>query len=494
MTVLLVGGTALVMLLLALAFVPVADWEHYVPAATIVGCLGVLLAGLSVEVVGERLIRPARRLLRAIEEEEIGDQSVHALVRQAPSEVAPLLYGLHVTHTRLRRTFRQLEQERAEVGAIYEHMADSVLVLDSHERVVLSNPAAERMLRYPSPVGHRLAEVARDSDLVDLARSVTSEGPEARLIELYGDAEGAERRYIQAVATVLPEDRRLLVLQDLSELRRAEIARRDFVANVSHELRTPVAALKALVETLEDGAIDDPVEGPRFLGRMHIEVDRLAQMVTELLDLARAEAGRLDLQLAPCRADDLIREAAERIRPTAKQAELCVDVALDESQTHGLWVRADPRRISQVLTNLLVNAAKFTPAHGRIETGARRRGDSVELWVSDTGVGIEPAHLARIFERFFKTDPSRVSGVGTGTGLGLAIAKHLVLAHGGQIWAESAGPGRGSTFRVTLPAGPLRRAIALGRVGVVQHDLDHGRHRHSQNHAQHATDFFAYQD
>jgi two-component system phosphate regulon sensor histidine kinase PhoR len=452
--IILVGATALVMLLTSLAFVPVTAWEIYVPVATVVGTLGVALAGIAIEAVGERLVRPVRRLVRSIEDEEIGEQSLHNLVRQVPPEVAPLLYGLHVTHARLRRTLRQVEQDRAEVGAIFEHMGDSVLLLDAYERIVLSNPAAERMLRCTSPpLGRSLAEVARDADLVDLVRQVSDAGPVTRLIDFYpgapADATG-ERRWIQAVATRLPERRRLLVLQDISELRRAEVARRDFVANVSHELRTPVAALKALVETLEQGAIDDPIEGPRFLHLMHSEVDGLAQLVTELLDLARAEAGRLELRLGRCRADELVREAAERIRPTANQADLRLDVSVDESDE--LWVCADSRRIGQVLSNLLGNATKFTPAAGRIETGARRRGQRVELWVSDTGVGIEPEHLVRVFERFYKTDPSRAAG--TGTGLGLAIAKHLVLAHGGQIWVESYGPGRGSTFHFTLPAAP----------------------------------------
>jgi len=453
--VIVVGATALGMLLTSLAFVPITDWETYVPVATVVGTLGVALAGIAVEAAGDRLVRPIRRLVRSIEEEEIGEQSLHSLVRQVPAEVAPLLYGLHVTHARLRRTLRQLEQDRAEVGAIFEHMADSVLLLDAYERIVLSNPAAERMLRCSSPpLGRSLAEVARDADLVDLVRNVADDGPLTRIIDFYpgmpsesNDAVG-ERRWIQAVATRLPERRRLLVLQDISELRRSEVARRDFVANVSHELRTPVAALKALVETLEQGAIDDPVEGPQFLHRMHIEVDGLAQLVSELLDLARAEAGRLELRLTPCRADELVREAAERIRPTARRADLRLDVAISEGDE--LWVCADSRRIGQVLSNLLGNATKFTPALGRIETGARRRGQGVELWVSDTGVGIESEHLARVFERFYKTDPSRAAG--TGTGLGLAIAKHLVLAHGGQIWVESHGPGRGSTFHFTLPS------------------------------------------
>jgi two-component system phosphate regulon sensor histidine kinase PhoR len=309
---------------------------------------------------------------------------------------------------------------------------------------VLSNPAAARMLRKPNLDGRSLASVG-DADLLELARAARVQSPVTQLLEL--DDRG-ERRWIQAVATRLPEERQLLVLQDISDLRRAEAARRDFVANVSHELRTPVAALKALVETLEQGAKDDPVEGPEFLRLMHLEVDGLAQLVAELLELARAESGRLDLQFAPVRADELVLEAAERVRPSARQADLHVDVALDANAE--LWVRADSRRIGQVLSNLLGNATKFTPPEGRIELGARRSGERVELWVADTGVGIDPVLLSRVFERFYKTDPSRAAG--SGTGLGLAIAKHLVLAHGGQIWAESAGPGLGATFRFALPS------------------------------------------
>jgi two-component system, OmpR family, phosphate regulon sensor histidine kinase PhoR len=446
LTALLVAGTALATLLVSLAFVPVDRWEGYLPVAASVAAIGLILAGFVVEGAGDRLIRPMRRLVRSIEQDAIGGQSLHDLVRQAPAEMAPLLYGLHVTHARLRRTVEELEQERAEMSAMFEHMADSVLVLDADQRIVLSNPAAERVWNR-ALVGRRLAEVTRDAELVDLARSVADPRTEMRLIEFYGK-DGGERRWIQAVATPLPGQRRLLVLQDISELRRAEMARRDFVANVSHELRTPVAALKALVETLEQGAIDDPIEGPRFLHLMHVEVDGLTQMIAELLDLARAEAGRLDLGLAPCRADELLREAAVRATPTAHRAELQLDVALPLEDD--LWVCADSRRMGQVLSNLLGNAIKFTPPGGRIEAGAQRDGERVELWVSDTGVGIEPEHLSRVFERFYKTDPSRAAG--TGTGLGLAIAKHLVLAHSGQIWAESEGNGRGTTFRVSLPA------------------------------------------
>jgi two-component system phosphate regulon sensor histidine kinase PhoR len=204
--------------------------------------------------------------------------------------------------------------------------------------------------------------------------------------------------------------------------------------------------LKALVETLEAGALYDPECGPDFLRRMNVEVDGLAQLVTELLELARIEAGRLDLDLRTCRVDQLVCDALERIRPYAARVGLEVGVATLEAD---LYVHADARQIGQVLSNLLSNAVKFTPPGASIHLGARRDDSLVEVYVSDTGVGIANHELIRVFERFYKSDPSRT---GTGTGLGLAICKHVVQAHGGTITAESDGPGRGATFRFTLPA------------------------------------------
>jgi two-component system, OmpR family, phosphate regulon sensor histidine kinase PhoR len=200
------------------------------------------------------------------------------------------------------------------------------------------------------------------------------------------------------------------------------------------------------VETLESGALeDDPAVGRDFLRRMHVEVDGLAHMVTELLELARVEARRLELEVEACQAGDLLRAALDRVRPHAERMGL--EVRLIEGPDLSVPVRVDRRRIGQVLANLLANAAKFTPAGGRLEVGARATNGSVEFRVADSGVGIRPEHLDRVFERFYKTDVSRTGG---GTGLGLAICKHLVLAHGGTIWAESAGEGQGATFRFTL--------------------------------------------
>ena len=445
LSMLVVGATAVAVLLAALAFVPTSAWESFVPIATILGGAGVLAAAVTTAWTGERLARPLRRIVQAIEAGEIGQQSLRQFADETPAEVAGLLYALHHAHARLHRTLAQLERDRAQMITTFRHMADGVLVLDPDERIELSNPAAERLLRTPTPTGHRFVEVARDAELVELARAARGPHPVAQVIELRSGS-AAPQRWVQVAATRLPAgERTLLLLQDVTDLRRAEAARRDFVANVSHELRTPVAALKALVETLEAGALEDPEAGPDFLRRMHVEVDGLAELVTELLELARAEAGKLELELAPCQPGELLRGAVERTRPYAERVGLQVSVA-DELEPE-VAVEADARRIGQVLTNLLANAVKFSPPGGRIEAGARARDGWVEFWVADTGVGIQPDQLSRVFERFYKTDPSRT---GSGTGLGLAICKHLVQAHGGRVWAESAGEGQGAIFRFTV--------------------------------------------
>ncbi|MBO0882612.1 MAG: PAS domain-containing protein, partial [Mycobacterium sp.] len=338
----------------------------------------------------------------------------------------------------------QMQRDRSDLAALFEHMADGVLVVDARDRVELANPAAARLLRR-SLNGRPLASAIRDPDLLEVVRATRDGSPVRHPIELR--APTGPRSWIQVVATQLPTERRILVLlQDVTELRRAETVRRDFVANVSHELKTPVASLKALVETLEAGALHDPECGPDFLRRMHVEVDGLAQLVGELLELARIEAGRLDLDLHTCCVDQLLCDAVERIQPYAARVGLAVSTIPVSPDLH---VLADARQIGQVLSNLLSNAVKFTPPGGAIEVGARRDEMFVELSVADTGVGIANHDLIRVFERFYKADPSRA---GSGTGLGLAICKHVVQAHGGTISADSDGPGRGATFRFTLPA------------------------------------------
>jgi two-component system phosphate regulon sensor histidine kinase PhoR len=408
------------------------------------GLIGATVAtGIGVAALIHRFLEPFRRLARAVAIQ--GPLDLRTFSHSDLEEVASIATAVQGTQSRLTSSMAQAQRDRSDMAALFEHMADGVLVLDAQDRVELANPAAGQLLRQSSLHGRPLTTAVRDPDVLELVRAARGGSSVRHPVELH--VPNRRRSWLQVIATPLPTERRILVLlQDISELRHAEAVRRDFVANVSHELKTPVASLKALVETLEAGALDDPECGPDFLRRMHVEVDGLAQLVTELLELARIEAGRLDLDLRTCRVDQLVRDATERIRPYATRVGL--DVSVGEIDPD-LEVQADSRQIGQVLSNLLSNAVKFTPPGGQIELGARRDDAYVELWVSDSGVGIATHELHRVFERFYKSDPSRTE---SGTGLGLAICKHVVQAHGGLIYAESDGPGRGATFRFTLPA------------------------------------------
>jgi len=233
-------------------------------------------------------------------------------------------------------------------------------------------------------------------------------------------------------------------VQDLTRVRRLETVRRDFISNVSHELRTPLASLKALTESLLNGALADPQAGPRFLGRISTEVDALTQMAQELLDLSRIESGQVELVLASLAPKSLINSAADRMRMQAERAGLKLSVRCEDDLQN---IRADETRLEQVLVNLIHNAVKFTKPGGEIVLEATSNQDGVRFAVRDSGVGIPAESLSRIFERFYRVERSRT---GSGTGLGLSISKHIVEAHGGRIWAESE-EGRGSIFYFVIP-------------------------------------------
>ena len=226
--------------------------------------------------------------------------------------------------------------------------------------------------------------------------------------------------------------------------------RRDFVANVSHELRTPLAALKAMAETLEAGAIDDSEAARDFVRRMRTEIDDLARLVEELLLIGRLESGQPVVSPTVVSPAALLEGARERLGPLAERAH--VKLVVDRPARAPLVV-ADPERIGQVLANLVHNATKHTPSGGEIHLSATPEGTVVVFTVRDTGYGIAASDVGRVFERFYKSDRARADG---GSGLGLSIAKHIVEAHGGVIRAASAGLGRGATFTFTLPAAPAR--------------------------------------
>jgi len=365
-----------------------------------------------------------------------------------PAEVTQLSQTMERMDAAIRDSLRQVAAERDRLDAVLANLADGIIMIDASGRVELLNAAARQLLgrRRHGLVGRTVAEVLRDHELVELverARGDADPPMVTQFLELRNP-----RRFLRAAARRFGSGeavQTLLVLQDLTELRRLETIRRDFVANVSHELRTPIASIKLMTETLQDGVVDDPEAARDFLSRIAQEIDGLHCLVEELLELSRLESGRVDVVLVPSDPRDLVEGVASRLAAMAERAGVSLMVEVPPGLPP---VMADAERMGQVLVNLLHNAIKFTPRGGRIVVRAAAEDGQVRLSIADTGVGIDRDLLPRIFERFFKADHARASG---GTGLGLAIAKHTVQLHGGRIWAESDGPGHGTTIHVSLP-------------------------------------------
>jgi two-component system phosphate regulon sensor histidine kinase PhoR len=334
-----------------------------------------------------------------------------------------------------------VEEDRARLSSILEKMTDGVIIADEHGQVAFINPAAQRIFGVDNAVGHRVTEVLHHFQLVEAwQRCIATRKTQDETVEL-----PTQRFYLHLIA--IPDSRTgdvLLLLQDLTPFRRLESVRRDFISNVSHELRTPLASLKALTETLRDGALEDSEAAPRFLMRMETEVDALTQMTQELLDLSRIESGQINLEFLPVNPTRLLHTCADRMRAQAERAGLSITVNASPNLP---GVRGDGGRLEQVLVNLIHNAIKFTPVGGMITLAAEEEGKSIHFSVSDTGQGIPAEDLERIFERFYKSDRARSGG---GTGLGLSISRHIIQAQGGRIWAESR-EGRGSTFHFSIP-------------------------------------------
>ena len=368
-----------------------------------------------------------------------------------PTDVKQLEY-LSNTINSLAQNFNQqfstITAERNRLATLLDQMTDGVLIADADGNIQFANPAAKKLFETSHAVGRTVTEVVRHHQLVEAWRRCQQNGGlQSETVEL-----PARRQFLQMI--VIPDQHAggsLLLVQDLTRVRRLETVRRDFISNISHELRTPLASLKALTETLQGGALSDPEAGPRFMGRIITEVDALTQMAQELLDLSKIESGQVALNLAPVSPKQLLMSAADRMKLQAERAGVNLRVECENDLPN---IQADKARLEQVLVNLIHNAVKFTKPGGDVilsaDSGlfgeAARAG--VRFAVKDFGIGIPSDHISRVFERFYRVDKSRT---GSGTGLGLSISKHIVEAHGGKIWAESE-EGRGSIFYFNIPA------------------------------------------
>ena len=373
-----------------------------------------------------------------------------------------LAASLNETAGRLDRTIRTLTDERNLSSAILSSMVEGVAVVNGAERLVFSNPGFAEILGLgvPPTAGSALVEAVRQTELLEAVRTVLSGAPTVQAEITTGTVR--QRFFAVTAAAVRSADTTgaVLVLHDISDLRKLERVRRDFIANVSHEFKTPLTAIQGFAETLLGGAMDDPQNRRRFLEIMVEHSRRLARLTDDLLMLSKIEADRLELEIRPIQIETWMESCLEttRLRASEKKIEVTAEVPARLPE-----VAADRRRLGEVLQNLLDNAVQYTMPGGKISVRAEAGDREVIFTVADTGIGIPRTDQLRIFERFYRVDVARSREAG-GTGLGLSIAKHLVEAQGGRIWVESE-VGRGSQFHFSVPIFELERAGAHASSG-----------------------------
>jgi two-component system phosphate regulon sensor histidine kinase PhoR len=365
-------------------------------------------------------------------------------------ELTDLARALNETAAHLNRTIRTLTGERNQSSAILRSMIEGVAVIDSKERVVFCNRAFAEILNIDAArcEGRSLVELVRQADLLDLARRALTSADSLQGSLIIGTV---MPRSFAVTATPVKAlepaaNGAVIVLHDITELRRLERVRQDFVANVSHEFKTPLTAIQGFAETLLGGALEDEKNNRRFLAIIRDHAARLGRLTDDLLKLARIEAGKLEVQYQPVSVAELVEGCAATTLFKASRRNIALNLSYPPELPA---IRGDAGLLREVLQNLLDNAVQYTSPGGRVDLSAATRDHEAVITVADTGIGIPLADQERIFERFYRVDAARSREVG-GTGLGLSIAKHIVEAHGGRLWVEST-VGAGSQFHFSIP-------------------------------------------
>ncbi len=409
--------------------------------ATIITALLIIIAIL---VIAPATTRPIAELTRASRRIADGDFD-YKITAGGSDESGQLARAFNEMRLKIKDMIDKISADRAELLTILENMTDGIIMTDNEGNITLVNAACKKILNVEGKeiTAKPLIEVFRDHQLNDILKRCLNTGKQqATQFE-----SGALKKFIQAVAIPVSSDGlngALILLQDLTELRSLQTMRRELIGNISHEFRTPLAGIKAMAETLQDGAINEQDAARDFLNRIEAEVDRLTQMVSELTELSRIESGKVELMPEIVDINRLIQEVLDQLAPQAERQNLVLKTRFDAGQ---LLVKADKERMRQVIINLVHNSIKFSRPGGAITAITGKQGNLAVIEIADEGTGISKDDLLHIFERFYKADKSRR---GQGRGMGLAIAKHIVQAHGGSISATSE-EGRGTTIRFTLP-------------------------------------------
>jgi two-component system phosphate regulon sensor histidine kinase PhoR len=409
--------------------------------------LATLAAGLSILItalwINRRVFAPLYRLIRGAGDLASGRASRVEVPDE--SELAALALALNRLAATAEAQFAAVRNERDHLMAILSSMSEGVLVVDGDGRALLVNPAFRRLFDLAGEVaGRPVLEIIRHPDLARIVEDTL------RLGEAQGgqiELRSPDRRTLLLASAALAGGERgaVLVARDTTELTRVADMRRDFVANVSHELKTPLAAIRGYAETLQDGALEEPVTARRFTDRILFQCRRLQALLDDLLTLSRLDGVALPPQREPIDLRDVVHRAVEVLSAAAREKQVRVEVEEEPVP----FVPGDPDSLERLVLNLLDNAVKYNRPGGSVVLRLSQDGPAVLLEVCDTGIGIPPDSIPRIFERFYRVDKGRAREEG-GTGLGLAIVKHVAQAHGGQVDVES-NAGRGTTFRVRLP-------------------------------------------
>ena len=390
------------------------------------------------------VIKPLRRLTSQIDRYETGAPP-ETILKSRRDEIGQLEKAFERMAGMIDNRFTELNTERMQLDAILNHMNDGILIINAEGNVERINLAAQSMFNLTSQdaINRSAVEVLRQVQLIELWKACSATGKQQ--VTTVETSPG--RLFLQGIATPVTWGEKssiMLIFQDLTRIHQLELVRKEFVSNVSHELRTPLSSMRALNETLQDTISEEPEVSQNFLKKMDQELDNLIQLVNELLELSRLESGRVPIDRQRVSPSVLLQSAEDHMKLQAERNGLEIMTIHNNVLPD---VSADFTRIDQVFTNLIHNAIKFTPPGGKITLSAMQEEDQVVFTIEDTGIGISPEVLPRIFERFYKADRSRAS---TGTGLGLSISKHVIESHGGKIWAESV-EGKGSKFSFSLP-------------------------------------------
>src|SRR5262245_33583785 len=404
--------------------------------------------------LARRIALPIQQLTEGAERLAAGAYG-HKVYIDGRDEVGHLTQAFNHMSERLATQFAQLEEDRQQLRTVLSSMMEGVVAIDADERVLFANGRAGELLGFAAggAVGRRFWEVVRHRSIqkaIDAALTEDEFTPERAPERTWNSPSGKSLTVHAARLPGAPPRGAVLVFHDDTDLRRLERHRQEFVANVSHELKTPLAVIKACVETLIDGAVDDAVMRGKFLARVEDQAERLHNLIIDLLALARLESATERFVLQPVALDQLVTSCLEKHRTLAEGKSQRLLASPPANGTPDAW--ADDEACRLILDNLVDNALKYTPAGGTIRVRWGQDNGHVFVEVNDTGIGIPEVELPRIFERFYRVDKARSRELG-GTGLGLSIVKHLVQAMHGSVQAQSR-PGEGSTFIVALPCAP----------------------------------------